>query len=219
MPRDMFGDVVDPSIKMGNKMWYTVPLTMLIQAAVVAALIIVPLMAMGCPADAAVDDGVCCGTAAAAAATAAATATRGEGAATADGRQPRRGAARSAEGNQSRDRSRSRLRACVGCRRRHHRRRRWWHHRRHSRTAPATAATGGAGPRRRQHQAAAEDPRRPSRVSADRAVGARPGHRDHRGHDRPRWRGARMRRCSARFRCSIRRRSMRCVSGCLRRPC
>ena len=28
----MFGDVVDPSIKMGNKQWYTVPLTMLIQA-------------------------------------------------------------------------------------------------------------------------------------------------------------------------------------------
>ncbi len=47
MPRDMFGDVVDPSIKMGNKMWYTVPLTMLIQASVVAALIIVPLMATG----------------------------------------------------------------------------------------------------------------------------------------------------------------------------
>ena len=47
MPRDMFGDVVDPSIKMGNKMWYTVPLTMLIQAGVVAAFVIVPLMAMG----------------------------------------------------------------------------------------------------------------------------------------------------------------------------
>ena len=49
MPRDMFGDVVDPSIKMGNKMWYTVPLTMLLQATIVAALIIVPLMAMGAP--------------------------------------------------------------------------------------------------------------------------------------------------------------------------
>ena len=47
MPRDMFGDVVDPSIKMGNKMWYTVPLTMLIQATALAALIIVPLMAVG----------------------------------------------------------------------------------------------------------------------------------------------------------------------------
>jgi len=47
VPRDMFGDVVDPSIKMGNKMWYTVPLTMLLQASIVAALVIVPLMATG----------------------------------------------------------------------------------------------------------------------------------------------------------------------------
>ena len=47
MPRDMFGDVVDPSIKMGNKMWYTVPLTMLVQAVIVAAMVIVPLMATG----------------------------------------------------------------------------------------------------------------------------------------------------------------------------
>ena len=47
VPKDMFGDVVDPSIKMGNKMWYTVPLTMLLQATVVAALVIVPLMATG----------------------------------------------------------------------------------------------------------------------------------------------------------------------------
>ena len=43
----MFGDVVDPSIKMGNKMWYTVPLTMLLQAWIVAALVIVPLMPTG----------------------------------------------------------------------------------------------------------------------------------------------------------------------------
>ena len=45
--QDMFGDIVDPSIKMGNKMWYTVPLTMLMQATVVAAIVIVPLMAVG----------------------------------------------------------------------------------------------------------------------------------------------------------------------------
>ena len=32
MPRDMFGDVVDPSIKMGNKAWYTVPLTMFLDS-------------------------------------------------------------------------------------------------------------------------------------------------------------------------------------------
>ncbi|MBA3272054.1 MAG: hypothetical protein H0T71_16240, partial [Acidobacteria bacterium] len=45
MPRDMFGDVVDPSIKMGSKAWYTVPLTMLLEAIIVGALVIVPLMA------------------------------------------------------------------------------------------------------------------------------------------------------------------------------
>jgi hypothetical protein len=47
VPRDMFGDVVDPSVKMGNKMWYTVPLTMLLEASVVAAIVIIPLMAVG----------------------------------------------------------------------------------------------------------------------------------------------------------------------------
>ena len=87
MPRDMFGDVVDPSIKMGNKMWYTVPLTMLIQATVVAALVIVPLMATGALPTRALDDGVRGGAAAATAAAAPAAAARGEGSATADGRQ------------------------------------------------------------------------------------------------------------------------------------
>ena len=29
MPRDMFGDVVDPSIKLGSQKWYTVPLSIL----------------------------------------------------------------------------------------------------------------------------------------------------------------------------------------------
>ena len=27
MPRDMFGDIVDPSIKVGSQNWYTVPLS------------------------------------------------------------------------------------------------------------------------------------------------------------------------------------------------
>ena len=45
MPKDMFGDVVDPSIKMGSKAWYTVPLTMLLEGVIVGALVIVPLMA------------------------------------------------------------------------------------------------------------------------------------------------------------------------------
>jgi hypothetical protein len=52
-------------------------------------------------ADAAVDDGVCCGAAAASTATAATTTARGESSATADGREPRCGAARGAEGNQA----------------------------------------------------------------------------------------------------------------------
>ena len=45
MPRDLFGDVVSPSIKIGSKKWYTVPLSFLIHTVIVAAIVIVPLMA------------------------------------------------------------------------------------------------------------------------------------------------------------------------------
>ena len=45
MPRDMFGDVVDPSIKLGSQKWYTVPLSILAHVALFAAVIIIPLMA------------------------------------------------------------------------------------------------------------------------------------------------------------------------------
>ena len=45
MPRDLFGDVVDPSIKMGNKSGYTVFLTMVAEVAVLGAIVIIPLMA------------------------------------------------------------------------------------------------------------------------------------------------------------------------------
>ena len=45
MPRDLFGDVVDPSIKMGNKSGYTVALTMIAEVALLGAIVIVPLMA------------------------------------------------------------------------------------------------------------------------------------------------------------------------------
>ena len=76
MPRDMFGDVVDPSIKMGNKMWYTVPLTMLIQATCSGGDRHRPADGRGSPADAAIDDGVRGGAAAAAAAPAAPAAAR-----------------------------------------------------------------------------------------------------------------------------------------------
>ena len=37
MPRDMFGDVVDPSIKLGSQKWYTVPLSILAYLPVFAA--------------------------------------------------------------------------------------------------------------------------------------------------------------------------------------
>ena len=30
MPRDMFGDIVNPSIKLGGQKWYTVPLSIIV---------------------------------------------------------------------------------------------------------------------------------------------------------------------------------------------
>ena len=45
MPRDLFGDVVSPSITIGSKKWYTVPLSFLVHAVVIGAIVIVPLMA------------------------------------------------------------------------------------------------------------------------------------------------------------------------------
>jgi periplasmic protein TonB len=45
VPRDMFGDVVDPSIKVGSQAWYTVPVSILAHVALFAAVIIIPLMA------------------------------------------------------------------------------------------------------------------------------------------------------------------------------
>ncbi|HZJ33121.1 MAG TPA: hypothetical protein VFD21_16200, partial [Vicinamibacterales bacterium] len=47
MPRDerMFGDVVDPSIKFGNKQGYSVFLTFALEVLVVGLVVIIPLMA------------------------------------------------------------------------------------------------------------------------------------------------------------------------------
>ena len=45
MPRDMFGDVVDSSIKIGSQKWYTIPLSIIVHTAVIAAIVIIPLMA------------------------------------------------------------------------------------------------------------------------------------------------------------------------------
>jgi protein TonB len=41
----MFGDVVDPSIKVGSQKWYTVPLSVAAHVFVFAAIIIIPLLA------------------------------------------------------------------------------------------------------------------------------------------------------------------------------
>ena len=101
MPRDMFGDVVDPSIKMGNKMWYTVPLTMLIQAAIVAALVIVPLMATGLMPTPPSMMAFVAAPPPPPPPPPAAAAARGEGPAPANGCEPRCGSARGTQGNQS----------------------------------------------------------------------------------------------------------------------
>jgi protein TonB len=45
VPRDLFGDVVNPSIKLGSQKWYTVPLSILAHVVLFAAVIIIPLMA------------------------------------------------------------------------------------------------------------------------------------------------------------------------------
>jgi TonB family protein len=45
VPRDMFGDVVTPSIKVGSQKWYTVPLSIIVHTAIIGAIVIIPLMA------------------------------------------------------------------------------------------------------------------------------------------------------------------------------
>ena len=47
MPQHLFRDVVSPSVSMGNRMRYTVPLIMVLQGLVVTALVLAPLMAVG----------------------------------------------------------------------------------------------------------------------------------------------------------------------------
>ena len=47
MPRDLFGDVTDPSIKVGSRKWYTVPLSLAGHTLVTLTLIIAPLLATG----------------------------------------------------------------------------------------------------------------------------------------------------------------------------
>lgn len=47
MPRDMFGEVTDPSITLGTRRWYSVPVSFLAHTAIIGALIVVPLVATG----------------------------------------------------------------------------------------------------------------------------------------------------------------------------
>jgi periplasmic protein TonB len=45
MPHDLFNGVVNPRIAVGGRKWYTVPLSMMVHTAVIAAIVIIPLMA------------------------------------------------------------------------------------------------------------------------------------------------------------------------------
>ncbi len=45
MPRDLFGDVTRPSISIGNRKWYTVPVSLFTHSLVVGLLIALPLLA------------------------------------------------------------------------------------------------------------------------------------------------------------------------------
>ena len=47
MPRDLFGNVTRPSISIGNRKWYTVPVSLLSHGAIVLAIVLVPLLAPG----------------------------------------------------------------------------------------------------------------------------------------------------------------------------
>ena len=58
MPRDMFGDIVEPSIKVGSQKWYTVPLSILVHTVIIGAVDHHSADGGRCAADAAVDDGV-----------------------------------------------------------------------------------------------------------------------------------------------------------------
>ena len=119
MPREMFGDVVDPSIKVGTKQWYTVPLSILTHTVVLGALVVIPLLAtdmLPTPQSVHGVRGDAAAAAAAAPATAAAARRRSRHAAGA--REPERGADRGARRKSSRSRPRRRASAWRRRRRR-----------------------------------------------------------------------------------------------------
>ena len=45
MPREIFGEVSNPSVKLGSQAWYTVPLSILVHSALLAVVVVVPLVA------------------------------------------------------------------------------------------------------------------------------------------------------------------------------
>jgi protein TonB len=47
MPRELFGDVTDPSVKVGSRKWYTLPVSLALHTVAVLIVVIVPLMATG----------------------------------------------------------------------------------------------------------------------------------------------------------------------------
>jgi protein TonB len=47
MPRELFGDVTDPSITLGTRKWYSVPLSFFAHALALSILIVTPLVATG----------------------------------------------------------------------------------------------------------------------------------------------------------------------------
>ncbi len=98
MPRDMFGDVTNPSVKVGSQAWYTVPVSILAHIVLFAARHHHSADGGRRAPDATDDDGVCRG-AAAAAATAAAATGAGRPAKPVEVVNPERGADRGAQGN------------------------------------------------------------------------------------------------------------------------
>ena len=57
MPRDLFGDVTRPSISVGNRKWYTVPLSLCSHSAIVLILIALPILAPAAMPSVFADDG------------------------------------------------------------------------------------------------------------------------------------------------------------------
>ena len=45
MAGQIFGEIANPSIRVGTQKWYTVPVSILAHAALIAAVVIVPLLA------------------------------------------------------------------------------------------------------------------------------------------------------------------------------